>query len=146
MDRLLQLKQIALKIGIPLIIIVFLIFVIGSGLNTQDKKSNISNDTNMSLFKEDELVATRYTDSIEDKLNIAVSSQDNLKSENEKMKKELESLKNMILEKDKKPINSQNFKNENLYDSFPQIPALMEERNNSNFDTDLKKNQKYYID
>ena len=93
MDRLLQLKQIALKIGIPLIIIVFLIFVIGSGLNTQDKKSNISNDTNMSLFKEDELVATRYTDSIEDKLNIAVSSQDNLKSENEKMKIELESLK-----------------------------------------------------
>lgn len=143
MDRLLKLKQIGLKVGIPLVILVFLIFVLSSGINTQDKKSNVSNDiNNMSLFKEDELVATRYTDSIEDKLNIAVSSQDNLKSENEKMKKELEALKNMILEKDKKPNNSQNFNNEKLYDSFPQIPDLMEETNNSNFGIDLKKEPK----
>ena len=143
MDRLLKLKQIGLKVGIPLVILVFLILVLSSGINTQDKKSNVSNDiNNMSLFKEDELVATRYTDSIEDKLNIAVSSQDNLKSENEKMKKELEALKNMILEKDKKPNNSQNFNNEKLYDSFPQIPDLMEETNNSNFGIDLKKEPK----
>lgn len=70
MDRLLKLKQIGLKVGIPLVILVFLIFVLSSGINTQDKKSNVSNDiNNMSLFKEDELVATRYTDSIEKRLN-----------------------------------------------------------------------------
>ncbi|MBL3518861.1 hypothetical protein H0A43_00040 [Arcobacter lanthieri] len=143
MDRLLQLKQIGFKIGIPLAIIVFLIFVIGSGLNTQDQKSHLANNNNLSLFNEDELVATRYTDSIEDKLNIAVSTQDNLKSENEKMKKELEALKNMILENDKKPNNSQNFNNENLYDNFPKIPNLLnDETNNSSIDIDLKKEPK----
>ena len=60
MDRLLKLKQIGLKVGIPLVILVFLIFVLSSGINTQDKKSNVSNDiNNMSLFKEDELVVDK---------------------------------------------------------------------------------------
>lgn len=143
MDRLLQLKQIAFKIGIPLVIIVFLIFVLSSGLNTQDNsKSDVTKDKPMSLFKEDELVATRYTDSIEDKLNIAVSTQDSLKSDNEKMKKELDSLKQLILKKEDNKTNIQNLDNSNLYDNFPKIPALLEDSNNTNLDVGLKKESK----
>lgn len=143
MDRLLQLKQIGFKIGIPLVIIVFLIFVLSSGLNTQDNsKSDITKDKPMSLFKEDELVATRYTDSIEDKLNIAVSTQDSLKSDNEKMKKELDSLKQLILKKEDNKTNIQNLDNSNLYDNFPKIPALLEDSNNTNLDVGLKKESK----
>ncbi|MCG3663232.1 TraB/VirB10 family protein [Aliarcobacter butzleri] len=147
MDKLLQLKQIAFKIGIPLVIVVFLIFVISSGLNSKDNKTNVSEkDIQMSLFKEDELVATRYTDSIEDKLNVAVSTQDDLKADNEKLKKEMEALKQLVSKSEEKQKSQQKFDAENLYKNFPEnipnIPNLLNENGqnqNNKFDMDLKQ-------
>lgn len=147
MDKLLQLKQIAFKIGIPLVIVVFLVFVISSGLNSKDNKTNVSEkDIQMSLFKEDELVATRYTDSIEDKLNVAVSTQDDLKADNEKLKKEMEALKQLVSKSEEKQKSQQKFDAENLYKNFPEnipnIPNLLNENSqdqNNKFDVDLKQ-------
>lgn len=120
MDKLLQAKQVLLKLGIPLVILVLILGFIFLGINKQDKKIDIENDPKLSLFNEDELVATRYTDSIEDKLNIAVSSQDSIKNENEKMKKELDALKQLILKKEENEKNLQNKNNNsNLYNSYP---------------------------
>ena len=128
MDKLLQAKQVLLKLGIPLVILVLILGFIFLGINKQDKKIDIENDPKLSLFNEDELVATRYTDSIEDKLNIAVSSQDSIKNENEKMKKELDALKQLILKKEENEKNLQNKNNNsNLYNSYPpSIPNLLD--------------------
>ena len=128
MDKLLQAKQVLLKLGIPLVILVLILGFIFFGINKQDKKIDIENDPKLSLFKEDELVATRYTDSIEDKLNIAVSSQDSIKNENDKMKKELDALKQLILKKEENEKNLQNKNNNsNLYNSYPpSIPNLLD--------------------
>lgn len=130
MDKFLQYKQIAFKIGIPLAILIFIVFILNSGINSKDKKAEIVKNPELSLFKEDELVATRYTDSIEDKLNVAVSSQDNIKSDNEKMKKEIEALKQLVLKNDDKKTNLSKTGNNNLYDNFPtndpKIPDLLD--------------------
>lgn len=128
MDKLLQYKQLAFKIGIPLAILIFIMFILSSGINSKDKKAEIVKNPELSLFKEDELVATRYTDSIEDKLNVAVSSQDNIKSDTEKMRKEIEALKQLILKNDEKKINLSKTGNNNLYNSFPDpnIPGLLD--------------------
>ncbi len=128
MDKLLQAKQVLLKLGIPLVILVLILGFIFFGINKQDKKIDIENDPKLSLFKEDELVATRYTDSIEDKLSIAVSSQDSIKNENDKMKKELDALKQLILKKEENEKNLQNKNNNsNLYNSYPpSIPNLLD--------------------
>jgi len=129
MDTLLKYKQIALKIGIPLAILGFLIFMLLSGTTSYENKEK-AND-NISLFDEDELVATRYTDSIEDKLNLAVSTQDDLQSENKKIKKELETLKQLVIKKNdkRKPLDSSN---DNLYMNFPL------NSNSSNIQDDLQ--------
>ena len=58
MDKLLQYKQLAFKIGIPLAILIFIIFILSSGINSKDKKAEIVKNPELSLFKEDELVAT----------------------------------------------------------------------------------------
>jgi conjugal transfer pilus assembly protein TraB len=150
MDKYLKLKQIGFKIGIPLIILAVLIFVISAGMETK-QNPQINNNPNLSLFKEDELVATRYTDSIEDKLNLAVSSQDNIKSENEKMKKEIESLKQYINKKEEKDKNNP-LKKDNLYNSFPdtnpKIPDLINSEIPDNFtqkiSPDLKQTKILY--
>ncbi|MGE0050665.1 MAG: TraB/VirB10 family protein [Arcobacter sp.] len=150
MDKYLKLKQIGFKIGIPLIILAVLIFVISAGMETK-QNPQINNNSNLSLFKEDELVATRYTDSIEDKLNLAVSSQDNIKSENEKMKKEIESLKQYINKKEEKDKNNP-LKKDNLYNSFPdtnpKIPDLINSEIPDNFtqkiSPDLKQTKILY--
>jgi conjugal transfer pilus assembly protein TraB len=126
MDTLLKYKQIALKIGIPLLILGFLIFILLSGTTSSENKEK-TND-NISLFDEDELVATRYTDSIEDKLNIAVSTQDDLQTENEKIKKELEALKQLIIKKSDQQQISTPSNNANLYTNFP----LPQNNNSSN--------------
>ncbi|BAK73165.1 TrbI/VirB10 family protein [Arcobacter sp. L] len=147
MDKYLKLKQISFKIGIPLIILAVLIFVISAGMETK-QNPQINNNLNLSLFKEDELVATRYTDSIEDKLNLAVSSQDNIKSENEKMKKEIESLKQYINKKEE----NNPLKKDNLYSSFPdtnpKIPDLINTDIPNNFtqriSPDLKQTKILY--
>ena len=135
MDKLLQYKQLAFKIGIPLAILIFIIFILSSGINSKDKKAEIVKNPELSLFKEDELVATRYTDSIEDKLNVAVSSQDNIKSDTEKMRKEIEALKQLVLKNDEKKTNLSKTGNNNLYNSFPDpnIPDLLDvDENTSN--------------
>ena len=134
MDKLLQYKQLAFKIGIPLAILIFIIFILSSGINSKDKKAEIVKNPELSLFKEDELVATRYTDSIEDKLNVAVSSQDNIKSDTEKMRKEIEALKQLVLKNDEKKTNLSKTGNNNLYNSFPDpnIPDLLDENTSSN--------------
>lgn len=141
MDKILQYKQIGLKVGIPIAILIFIIFILTSGINSKDTNAEIKKDAELNLFKEDELVATRYTDSIEDKLNIAVSGQDNLKSDNDKMKKEIEALKQLILKNEEKKTNSSKLEN-NLYESFPtnnpNIPDLLE--NNSNINLENKIN------
>lgn len=141
MDKILQYKQIGLKVGIPIAILIFIIFILTSGINSKDTNAEIKKDAELNLFKEDELVATRYTDSIEDKLNIAVSGQDNLKSDNDKMKKEIEALKQLILKNEEKKTNSLKLEN-NLYESFPtnnpNIPDLLE--NNSNINLENKIN------
>lgn len=133
MDKLLQYKQIAFKIGIPLAILIFIVFILTSGINSKEKDTEIKKDSRLSLFNEDELVATRYTDSIEDKLNIAVSGQDNLKADNEKMKKEIEALKQLVLKNDEKKQNLSKEDN-NLYDSFPKIPDLLNNTSNTNIE------------
>lgn len=136
MDMWLKYKQLAFKLGIPLAILIFIVFILSSGINSKDKKAEIVKNPELSLFKEDELVATRYTDSIEDKLNVAVSSQDNIKSDTEKMKKEIEAIKQLILKNDEKKTNLSKSGNNNLYNSFPDpnIPDLLDENtsNNSN--------------
>lgn len=136
MDMWLKYKQLAFKLGIPLAILIFIVFILSSGINSKDKKAEIVKNPELSLFKEDELVATRYTDSIEDKLNVAVSSQDNIKSDTEKMKKEMEALKQLILKNDEKKTNLSKTGNNNLYNSFPDpnIPDLLDVNtsNNSN--------------
>ena len=136
MDKYLKYKQIFFKIGIPLLFIVVLILVIFSGIDTKQNPQINNKEAHLSLFKEDELVATRYTDSIEDKLNIAVSSQDNIKSENEKIKKELDALQQYIIKKEEKDKNNQ-IKNDNLYNSFPNpnpnIPDLIGNDIQNNF-------------
>jgi conjugal transfer pilus assembly protein TraB len=137
MDKLLQYKQIAFKIGIPLAVLIFIIFILTSGINSKDKQVEIQKDSPLSLFKEDELVATRYTDSIEDKINIAVSTQDNLKSDNEKMKNEIEALKQLILKNDEKKSNQSKIENNNLYDSFPKIPDLLDNESNINIENKI---------
>jgi conjugal transfer pilus assembly protein TraB len=141
MDKWLQYKQLALKIGIPLAILIFIVFILSSGINSKDKKEEIVKDPQLSLFKEDELVATRYTDSIEDKLNVAVSSQDNIKSDNEKMKKEIEALKQLVLKNDEKKMNLPKNGNNNLYDNFPtndpMIPNLLGDKSNINVENKL---------
>lgn len=126
MDQLLKYKQIAFKIGVPLLVLIFIVFILISGVNSNDKKTEIVKNPELSLFKEDELVATRYTDSIEDKLNVAVSSQDNIKSDNEKMKKEIEALKQLVLKNDDKKSNLPKTEESNLYDSYPKIPDLLD--------------------
>lgn len=130
MDKLLQYKQVAFKIGIPLAILIFIVFILISGINSKDKKVEIVKNPELSLFKEDELVATRYTDSIEDKLNVAVSSQDNLKSDTEQMRKEIAALKQLVLKNEEKKTNQSKMGNNNLYDSFPtnnpNIPDLLD--------------------
>lgn len=133
MDKLLQYKQIAFKIGIPLAILIFIVFILTSGINSKEKDTEIKKDSRLSLFNEDELVATRYTDSIEDKLNIAVSGQDGLKADNEKMKKEIEALKQLVLKNDEKKQNLSKEDN-NLYDSFPKIPDLLNNTSNTNIE------------
>jgi conjugal transfer pilus assembly protein TraB len=134
MDQSLKYKQIAFKIGVPLVVLIFIVFILISGVNSNDKKTEIVKNPELSLFKEDELVATRYTDSIEDKLNVAVSSQDNIKSDNEKMKKEIEALKQLVLKNDDKKSNLPKTEESNLYDSYPKIPGLFNgnESNDSN--------------
>lgn len=130
MDKLLQYKQVAFKIGIPLAILIFIVFILTSGINSKDKKEEIVKNPELSLFKEDELVATRYTDSIEDKLNVAVSSQDNIKSDTEQMRKEIAALKQLVLKNEEKKTNQSKMGNNNLYDSFPSnnpnIPDLLD--------------------
>ena len=130
MDKLLQYKQVAFKIGIPLAILIFIVFILTSGINSKDKKVEIVKNPELSLFKEDELVATRYTDSIEDKLNVAVSSQDNIKSDTEQMRKEIAALKQLVLKNEEKKTNQSKMGNNNLYDSFPtnnpNIPDLLD--------------------
>jgi conjugal transfer pilus assembly protein TraB len=130
MDKLLQYKQVAFKIGIPLAILIFIVFILTSGINSKDKKEEIVKNPELSLFKEDELVATRYTDSIEDKLNVAVSSQDNIKSDTEQMRKEIAALKQLVLKNEEKKTNQSKTGNNNLYDSFPtnnpNIPDLLD--------------------
>lgn len=130
MDKLLQYKQVAFKIGIPLAILIFIVFILTSGINSKDKKEEIVKNPELSLFKEDELVATRYTDSIEDKLNVAVSSQDNIKSDTEQMRKEIAALKQLVLKNEEKRTNQSKTGNNNLYDSFPtnnpNIPDLLD--------------------
>lgn len=130
MDKLLQYKQVAFKIGIPLAILIFIVFILTSGINSKDKKEEIVKNPELSLFKEDELVATRYTDSIEDKLNVAVSSQDNIKSDTEQMRKEIAALKQIVLKNEEKKTNQSKMGNNNLYDSFPtnnpNIPDLLD--------------------
>ena len=113
-------KQLSIKIGIPLIFVIFLIFIIVGGSSSSEEMidSNTENG-NLSLFSEDELVATRYTDSVEEKLNFAVDGQDDLKESNEKMKDELKALKEMILKQEKVEIKPELQQN-NLYGSFPQ--------------------------
>lgn len=137
MDKLLQYKQIAFKIGIPLALLIFIVFILTSGINSKDKQIEVEKDSHLSLFKEDELVATRYTDSIEDKINIAVSTQDNLKSDNEKMKNEIEALKQLILKNDEKKSNQSKIENNNLYDNFPKIPDLLDNESNINIENKI---------
>lgn len=142
MDKLLQYKQIIIKIGIPLLILIFVIFIINSGISSKGNKIETSKEQKLSLFKEDELVATRYTDSIENKLNLAVSGQDNLKNENDKLKKELESLKQVVIKNEDKKINTSKIDN-NLYEKFPPIPGLLDSKenlssNSSNIETSPK--------
>jgi len=112
-------KQIAIKIGIPLVFVIFLIFIIISGSSSSKEIKNDTENSNLSLFSEDELVATRYTDSVEEKLNSAVDGQDDLKESNEKMKVELKALKEMILKQEQVKTKTQSQEN-NLYGSFPQ--------------------------
>ncbi|MDZ7818249.1 MAG: TraB/VirB10 family protein [Aliarcobacter sp.] len=137
MDKLLRYKQIAFKIGIPLALLIFIVFILTSGINSKDKQIEVEKDSHLSLFKEDELVATRYTDSIEDKINIAVSTQDNLKSDNEKMKNEIEALKQLILKNDEKKSNQSKIENNNLYDNFPKIPDLLDNESNINIENKI---------
>lgn len=121
MDDIAKYKQIAFKIGIPLAILVFIIFLIitGSSSGSNDDTNNKEN-SEMSLFDEDELIGTRYTDSVEDKLNDAVDSQDDLKDDNKKMKEEIDLLKKMILKQNDLSKQTYDQKaNDNLYKSFP---------------------------
>ena len=41
MDKLLQYKQLAFKIGIPLAILIFIMFILSSSINSKDKKAEI---------------------------------------------------------------------------------------------------------
>lgn len=126
MDKFLKYKQIAFKLGIPILVLIFIIFIL-IGINSgKDKNNKDTNKVEMSLFKEDELVATRYSDSIEDKLNAAVSSQDNLKSDNERMKKELEALKGIVSKEEKNRTKSSPQERNDLYDDFPKIPGILD--------------------
>ncbi|MFA7084706.1 MAG: TraB/VirB10 family protein [Arcobacteraceae bacterium] len=152
MDYLLKYKQIAIKLGVPLIVLAFILFIIFNGSSS---KNNISNENinELSLFKEDELVNTRYIDSVEDKLNIAVTTQDDLKQQNEKIKNELDSLKQLILKKESNfnsnkeedtlyknfPINEESFKNNNIEPTIIE-PKIMYRLMDQKYEGEIDEN------
>jgi conjugal transfer pilus assembly protein TraB len=144
MDKFLKYKQIIYKFGLPLLIIVVLTIIVLTGLKTNNSVNLTDKDTKLSLFKEDELVATRYTDSIEDKLNTAVHTQDNIQAENEKMKKELEALKQMILNSEQtKNYQESNSVNPNLYNNFPN-PNFPQQNINEEQDVNISEPKVVY--
>jgi len=128
-------KQLAIKIGIPLAVLLFLVFIIINGSSSSGDDTQSKKDVSLSLFSEDELVATRYTDSVEEKLNFAVDNQDDLKVDNQKMKDEIKALKELVLKKQEVEVNPP--KQKNLYNSFP-APTLTDELNNKSSLIDVK--------
>jgi len=121
-------KQLIIKIGLPLIVLGILIFIVISGSSSSKETTDKNQDASLSLFSEDELVATRYTDSVEEKLNFAVNNQDDIKEDNEKMKDEIKALKELILKKEEVEVSPQ--KETNLYNSFPNPNSTIDLNNN----------------
>lgn len=139
-------KQIAIKIGIPIAIILFLFFIISnSSSSSSSENKNETQKTSLSLFSEEELVETRYMDSVEDKLDGAVHTQDELIESNEKMKKEVEELKSLIkknqLDRQTQPTSNPS---NNLYKSFPMPRTLSPEQSLQNSMPDTKEQPKVY--
>lgn len=113
-------KQLIIKIVVPILALSILVFLIISGSSNGSEEQDTKTANSLSLFNEDELVATRYTDSVEEKLNYAVDAQDSLKDENQKMKDEIKALKDLIL-KEQKIEPSTSSAEKNLYNSFPTM-------------------------